>query len=336
MQSLTDIEGLELRVKDAETRSSRVMDSMQQMKINLEAELEETRLRADTTHAKSTILQEESAKQLIIIDELRTAAKHAESVAAEMQTRAREAEQVATLARKRKSVLESQTLDLKRKMNQLAQDLLASDDDLRVAQQLRRNLEKLLKSTRRDMAEAKGKLKNSQRALQDEKAKRKELMRRLKVEKSNRAREHETNSQRIASLSKQLDIFRLREPSIDDAGALVVGKKKKSLAECSDSSHAVSLDLMNALQAESALKDQSLLEMADMIAHLEEQVETSRANEQSLRAKCQELEDLNRVIATENRVCVALLASGRREWESSTEEMSMAASRHAARPEEIK
>tara|TARA_B100000780_G_C20879589_1_gene349911 strand:- start:11 stop:358 length:348 start_codon:yes stop_codon:yes gene_type:complete len=92
--------------------------------------------------------------------------------------------------------LDSQSLDLKRRLNQLAQDLVASETDLKVTAQNRIHLEQSVVGLRGDIKRLRSNVETAKTACEREKLAKIEQQGKLIVERKNRRREHELNSRR--------------------------------------------------------------------------------------------------------------------------------------------
>ena len=85
---------------------------------------------------------------------------------------------------------------MKRRLNQLAQDLVASETDLKVTAQNRIHLEQSVVGLRGDIKRLRSNVETAKTACEREKLAKIEQQGKLIVERKNRRREHELNSRR--------------------------------------------------------------------------------------------------------------------------------------------
>tara|TARA_B100000780_G_scaffold278933_1_gene254471 strand:+ start:95 stop:1624 length:1530 start_codon:yes stop_codon:yes gene_type:complete len=301
--ALSEMEVLSTRVRDAEKNADNMVDAMRRANDSLSADM---RTAKDSLAEKEMLV---SAIQLLLNERNTTVQEgrlELESSRIEMNSMKNVVENAEEIARKasiRAQRLESQSLDLKRRLNQLAQDLVASEQDLKVTAQNKIHLEQNVVHLRVDIKRLRAIVQTARTTTEREQLARTEAEERLAVERRTRRREHESSSRRV------LQLERLRSVHLTGNGS----SKQNLLTSGGTTSQrsAMEVELLKAQREESKLKDASLVELASQIKQLRNSRTDLTARLDMVSYKCNDLEQLNRVLLTENQVCLSLLSAAR-------------------------
>ena len=313
--ALSEMESLETRAREAEQNADRMVDAMRQKNDSVASKL---RAAEDTSRAlqeKLARIEGEREHHATQISERDEEVRRCQEAVEEMKVLVNTAEDTARNSSRRAQRLQSQTLDLKRRLNQMAQDLVASEEDIRVTAQNKTHLEQSVIGLRGEVKRVRGLLQQARTECEREGLAKADVMEKLKLERRQRRREHEANCRRVIGLEKQLGKKLLLGPGGGRSRAGSRGSHKAEEASLEVTAGVVGgrspmeVELLRAQREESKLKDESLKELAAQVKALEGARSELSLRADTLSRQCGHLEDLNQVLLAENTVCIALLAA---------------------------
>jgi len=198
--ALSEMEVLEARAREAEKNADNMVDAMRRANDTLNTEMREAR-ESLAEHERLVFRSNEEVEMCkATILEGRAEVEQSRVEVNVMKALAQEAEDTARKAATRAQRLESQSLDLKRRLNQLAQDLVASEQDLKVTAQNKIHLEQMVVGLRGDIKRLRATVQTTRTKAECEQLARTEAEEKLAAERRTRRREHENNSRRFVIL----------------------------------------------------------------------------------------------------------------------------------------
>ena len=202
----------------------------------------------------------------------------------------------------------------------MAQDLLASEEDIKVTAQNKTQLEQSVIGLRGEVKKLRGMLHAARMECEREQLAKADVLNKLKLERRQRRREHEANCRRVIDMEKQLSSRKLLLGEGATKRRAGSGESRKSedmkggsldVSSSLDSDIGTQLplevELLRAHREESKLKDESLKELAGQVKILEGARAKLALRVDTLSRQCGHLEDLNKVLVAENSVCIAML-----------------------------
>jgi chromosome segregation ATPase len=194
--ALSEMEVLEARARDAEKNADNMVDAMRQANDALSADMREAQESLVQSERQVVQLRTTIDEKDMIIRNSTTMVERSKVEMTKMKAEVKEAQETARKATTKKQRLESQSLDLKRRLNQLAQDLVASEDDLKITAMNKIRVEQNVIGLRKEIKKLRGNALRLKNNYDREKLHKKEVGNRLQAERKNRRREHENSSRR--------------------------------------------------------------------------------------------------------------------------------------------
>ena len=302
--ALSEIETLEIRAREAEQNADRMVDAMRQKNDAVTTKLVAAEETVVKLKGKLDLLEQEREQHDSQIKMYDAEAQRYKEESESMKELIHGAEDTARTASRRAQRLQSQTLDLKRRLNQMAQDLLASEEDIKITAQNKTHLEQSVIGLRGEVKSLRGLLQAARTESERERLAKDDIVEKLKLERRQRRREHEANCQRVIELEKRQKKLLLRrggrKSSSDDTLELAQEPTGRSPME---------VELLKAQREESKLKDESLRELAEQVKVSESVRLKLSQRVDTLTQQCGHLEDLNQILLAENTVCIAMLGN---------------------------
>ena len=320
--ALNEMESLETRAREAEQNADRMVDAMRQKNDAVASKLRASEDAVSTLQETLSRLErerEDHDTQISVRDE---EVRRCQAASVEMKALVDTAEETARTSSRRAQRLQSQTLDLKRRLNQMAQDLVASEEDIKVTAQNKTHLEQSVIGLRGEVKRLRGLVQQARTESERERLAKEDVVEKLKLERRQRRREHETNCRRVIGLEKQLGRKLLLGAGggggRSRAGSRGSHKAEDVMTEAGEEGGGggggggggrspMEVELLRAQREESKLKDESLKELAGQVKMLEGARAELALRADTLSRQCTHLEDLNQVLVAENTVCIALL-----------------------------
>lgn len=194
--ALSEMEVLEARARDAEKNADNMVDAMRQANDALSADMREAQESLVQSERQVVQLRTTIEEKDTIIRNSTTMVERSKVEMTKMKAEVKEAQETVRKATTKKQRLESQSLDLKRRLNQLAQDLVASEDDLKITAMNKIRVEQNVIGLRKEIKKLRGNALRLKNNYDREKLHKKEVDNRLQAERKNRRREHENSSRR--------------------------------------------------------------------------------------------------------------------------------------------
>ena len=291
--ALAESTALKIRVAEAEERAHRYNAVMREAHESISRELDNTRASLQEHERRATQRDQQIFDLNAELERARAQIKDLHGIRDQLEQQVLAAKHDADVANRRSQALDQRELGLKRKLNQLAEDLVASEKDLATTAGNRWNLDRILAECRAELVSTRDALAAARRESEELRERHIEACNALRRERESHSRKYEAATLQI---QKQISAAGVVDPS-DRAGA-----------QLREGANTQTLKLLEAVQQESDHKDASIARMLKELNRSQKQFKMLEQQNVELVSDSRRLEALNRVLQVENSVAVAAIA----------------------------